>query len=53
MSPVCGFCMERGKASADTARAAVSVGEGERERAKRLNREGLSTVAALRWRTGS
>src|SRR5689334_22176215 len=43
-SPVCGFRMERGKASADT----VPGGAGcERERAGQPKLEALSTVAAL------
>jgi len=33
-SPVCGFCMERGKADVDTA-APARVWVGERERAQR------------------
>jgi hypothetical protein len=41
VSLVCGFRMERGKARPDTATREV----GERERSKRQNREGLSTVA--------
>src|SRR6476661_6303726 len=43
VSPVCGFCMERGKACSDT--AVRLVAEGEREPAKRLNRKAVSTVA--------
>jgi len=39
VSPVCWFCTERGKACPDTAV------RGEREPAKRLNREAVSTVA--------
>ncbi len=43
VSPVCCSCMERGKACPDT--AVRLVAEGEREPAKRLNREAVSTVA--------
>jgi hypothetical protein len=43
VSPVCGFCMERGKACPDTAVRVVA--DGEREPAERLNREAVSTVA--------
>lgn len=49
MTLICGFCMELGKAGADTASALDLVrvrGRGERERSKRWSREGLSTVAA-------
>jgi hypothetical protein len=42
-SPVCGFHAERGKAYLDTAKS--RRGNGERERAKRQNREVLSTDA--------
>ena len=42
MSLVCGSRAERGKARPDTA---VPSKGGERENAKRLKREGLSTVA--------
>ena len=42
VSPVCGFCMERGKACPDT--AVRLVAEGEREPAKRLNRKAVSTA---------
>src|SRR2546421_5332660 len=45
-SPVCGFCMERGKADVDTAALAVR-GPGARGSASSgRNREALSTVAA-------
>jgi hypothetical protein len=40
---ICGFRRERGKAGEDM--VAVVVGRDERERSKRRNREGLSTVA--------
>lgn len=43
VSPVCCFCMERGKARPDIV-ACGGVG-GEREPAKRLNREAVSTGA--------
>jgi hypothetical protein len=45
-SPVCGFCMERGKADADTAAVAPEGTGGKRERAVRRKPEALSTVAA-------
>lgn len=44
-SPVCGFCMERGKASADTARPLRRTATGSASGGR--NREALSTVAAL------
>jgi hypothetical protein len=43
VSPVCCSCTEPGKACPDTAVSLVA--EGEREPAKRLNREAVSTVA--------
>lgn len=47
-SLICGFHAEHGKASADTAILCPSgCGVDERECAKRLNCEALSTVAAL------
>jgi hypothetical protein len=42
VSLICCSCMERGKACPDTA---GKLGASERERSKRLNRKGLSTVA--------
>jgi hypothetical protein len=45
VSPVCGFCVERGKAGADTA-ARLRVLGGERERAGQQELEALSTGAA-------
>jgi hypothetical protein len=43
VSPICGFCRERGKARLDT--AVHDRVDGEREPAERLNREAVSTVA--------
>jgi hypothetical protein len=46
-SPVCGFCMERGKADADTAaRAPKGVVAARGSALGGGNREALSTVAA-------
>jgi len=47
VSPVCRFCMERGKADADTAALAPEGAGGKRERAVRRKPEALSTVAGL------
>lgn len=43
-SPICGFCMERGKADADTAASLVLVARGSASSSR--NCEALSTVAA-------
>jgi len=46
-SPICGLCMERGKAGADTHLSISKRWTGDRERTKRgRDREVLSTVAA-------
>ena len=45
-SPVCGFCMERGKAGADTAFVPAGAGATGSASSGR-NREALSTVEAL------
>jgi hypothetical protein len=47
VSLVCRACTERGKASIDTAAAALGVAASERERAGRQTPEALSTEAVL------
>ena len=50
MSPVCGFCMERGKAEFEYGRAfgvGIAGCTGERERVDGGNRKALSTDADL------
>ena len=49
MSPVCGIRVEQEKACPETSRP-VGGGEGASQAVQ--SREGLSTVAVARWRTG-